>query len=97
LHTLDVAREGPRFPNPHFCLPSFGQGVVVRLLCEVVGWGCQQETESAKEEAEGLRAKLRAAVKKGKAIDKQRTDLEATLSQLRQELQVALLCWHLLG
>ena len=44
--------------------------------------------DAAKEDVESLRAKLRGAVKKGKAIDKARAELEDTVSMLRTELQV---------
>ncbi len=44
--------------------------------------------KAAKEDMEGLRAKLRGAVKKGKAIEKARADLEDTVSMLHTELEV---------
>ena len=39
-----------------------------------------QAAKGEDSDAEGLRVKLRAAVKKGKAIEKQRADLEAQLA-----------------
>lgn len=40
------------------------------------------------EDVETLRAKLRGAVKKGKAIDKARAELEDTVATLRADLEV---------
>ena len=42
------------------------------------------------EDLEGLRSKLRRAVKKGKAIDKARAELEDTVAMLRADLEVTL-------
>lgn len=42
------------------------------------------------EDLEGLRSKLRGAVKKGKAIDKARAELEDTVAMLRADLEVTL-------
>ncbi len=45
--------------------------------------------DAAREESlEGLRSKLRGAVKKGKAIDKARAELEETVATLRADLEV---------
>ena len=45
-----------------------------------------QASKAEDTDAEGLRVKLRAAVKKGKAIEKQRADLAAQLTSLREQV-----------
>jgi len=49
-----------------------------------------QASKAEDTDAEGLRVKLRAAVKKGKAIEKQRADLEAQLTSLREQVVINL-------
>ena len=45
-----------------------------------------QAPKEEESDAEGLRVKLRGAVKKGKAIEKQRAELEAQLSSLQEQV-----------
>ena len=45
-----------------------------------------QASKAEDTDAESLRVKLRAAVKKGKAIEKQRADLAAQLTSLREQV-----------
>ena len=49
-----------------------------------------QASKADDTDAESLRVKLRAAVKKGKAIEKQRADLEAQLTSLREQVLIYL-------
>lgn len=44
--------------------------------------------DAARDDVECLRAKLRGAVKKGKAIDKARAELEDIVAGLRADLEV---------
>ena len=46
----------------------------------------RQASKGEDSDPEGLRVKLRAAVKKGKAIDKQRADLETQVARLQEQV-----------
>ena len=45
-----------------------------------------QAPKEEESDAEGLRVKLRGAIKKGKAIEKQRAELEAQVSALQKQV-----------
>ena len=53
---------------------------------KAMGVSLSQASRADDFDAEGLRVKLRAAVKKGKSIEKQRADLEAQLTALREQV-----------
>ena len=53
-----------------------------------------QAAKSEESAVEPYRAKLRAAVKRGKAIEKQRGDLEMQLLSLREQVLFWFPYWH---